>query len=69
MPSTSLGAGAKPDARAEALNAIEGQENFEALRRFLITVETLNKERRLLRKYLLGSKTGHQLTALRIDSL
>jgi len=35
--------------RAEALIAIDGQENFEGLERFLITVETLNKERRLLR--------------------
>ncbi len=44
--------------RAEALTAIEGQENFEGLRRFLTTVETLNKERRLLRSIYLAQKPG-----------
>jgi hypothetical protein len=44
--------------RAEALIAIEGQENFEGLQRFLITVETLNKERRLLRSIYLAQKPG-----------
>jgi ubiquinone/menaquinone biosynthesis C-methylase UbiE len=44
--------------RAEALIAIEGQEIFEGLQRFLITVETLNKERRRLRVIYLAQKLG-----------
>jgi SAM-dependent methyltransferase len=42
--------------RADTLIAIEGQENFEGLQRFLATVETLNKERRLLRSIYLAQK-------------
>jgi SAM-dependent methyltransferase len=44
--------------RADALIAIEGQENFEGLQRFLATVETLNTERRLLRNVYLAQKPG-----------
>ncbi len=44
--------------RAAALIAIEGQENFEGLQRFLATIETLNKERRLLRSIYLAQKPG-----------
>jgi len=44
--------------RAEALIAIEGQANFEGLQRFLITVETLNQERRLLPGIYLAHKPG-----------
>ena len=44
--------------RAEALIAIEGQENFEGLQRFLATVETLNKERRLFRSIYVARKSG-----------
>jgi len=44
--------------RAAALIAIEGQENFEGLQRFLATIETLNKERRLLRSVYLAQKPG-----------
>jgi SAM-dependent methyltransferase len=44
--------------RADALIAIEGQENFDGLQRFLATVETLNKERRLLRNIYLAQKPG-----------
>jgi ubiquinone/menaquinone biosynthesis C-methylase UbiE len=42
--------------RADALIAIEGQTSFEGLQRFLATVETLNKERRLLRSIYLAQK-------------
>jgi SAM-dependent methyltransferase len=42
--------------RAAALIAIEGQENFEGLQRFLATIETLNQERRLLRSIYLAQK-------------
>jgi SAM-dependent methyltransferase len=42
--------------RAAALMAIEGQENFEGLQRFLATIETLNQERRLLRSIYLAQK-------------
>lgn len=42
--------------RADALIAIEGQGNFAGLQRFLATVETLNKERRLLRSIYLAQK-------------
>ena len=42
--------------RADALIAIEGEENFEGLQRFLTTVETLNRERRLLRSICLARK-------------
>ncbi len=45
--------------RAQALIAIEGQENFEGLQRFLATVETLNKERRLLRRAYLAQKPAN----------
>ena len=45
--------------RAAALIAIEGQENFEGLQRFLTTVETVNKERRLLRSVYLAQKPGN----------
>ena len=44
--------------RAAALIAIEGQENFEGLQRFLATIETLNKEHRLLRSVYLAQKPG-----------
>jgi SAM-dependent methyltransferase len=44
--------------RAGALIAIEGQTNFEGLQHFLATVETLNKERRLLRSIYLAEKPG-----------
>jgi SAM-dependent methyltransferase len=44
--------------RADALIAIEGQANFDGLQRFLATVETLNKERRLLRSVYLAQKPG-----------
>ena len=44
--------------RAAALIAIEGQENFEGLQRFLTTVETVNQERRLLRSIYLAQKPG-----------
>jgi SAM-dependent methyltransferase len=44
--------------KADALIAIEGGENFEGLQRFLATVETLNKERRLLRSIYLAQKPG-----------
>jgi ubiquinone/menaquinone biosynthesis C-methylase UbiE len=44
--------------RAEALIAIEGQENFEGLQLFPTTVETLNKERRLLRSIYWAQKPG-----------
>jgi SAM-dependent methyltransferase len=44
--------------RADALIAIEGQGNFEGLQRFLATVETLNKERRLLRCIYVAQKPG-----------
>jgi hypothetical protein len=44
--------------RAAALIAIEGQENFEGLQRFLATVETVNQERRLLRSIYLAQKPG-----------
>jgi SAM-dependent methyltransferase len=44
--------------RAAALIAIEGQENFEGLQRFLTTVEAVNKERRLLRSIYLAQKPG-----------
>jgi hypothetical protein len=37
---------------------IEGQEDFEGLERFLTTVETLNKERRLLHNIYLAQKPG-----------
>ena len=42
--------------RADGLIAIEGQTSFEGLQRFLATVETLNKERRLLRSIYLAQK-------------
>ena len=42
--------------RAAALIAIEGQENFDGLQRFLATIETLNQERRLLRNIYLAQK-------------
>ena len=42
--------------RADTLIAIESQENFEGLQHFLATVETLNKERRLLRSIYLAQK-------------
>jgi ubiquinone/menaquinone biosynthesis C-methylase UbiE len=42
--------------RADALVAIESQENFDGLQRFLATVETLTKERRLLRNVYLAQK-------------
>ena len=42
--------------RAGALIAFEGQTNFEGLQRFLATVETLNRERRLLRSIYLAQK-------------
>jgi SAM-dependent methyltransferase len=44
--------------RAGALIAIEGRTNFEGLQHFLATVETLNKERRLLRSTYLAEKPG-----------
>jgi ubiquinone/menaquinone biosynthesis C-methylase UbiE len=44
--------------RADTLIAIEGQANFDGLQRFLATVETLNKERRLLRSVYLAQKPG-----------
>ena len=44
--------------KADALIALEGGENFEGLQRFLATVETLNKERRLLRSIYLAQKPG-----------
>jgi SAM-dependent methyltransferase len=44
--------------RADGLIAIEGQGNFEGLQHFLATVETLNKERRLLRSVYLAQKPG-----------
>jgi len=46
--------------RADTLIAIEGQENFEGLQRFLASVETLNKERRLLRFVYLAQKPATQ---------
>jgi ubiquinone/menaquinone biosynthesis C-methylase UbiE len=42
--------------RAEALSAIEGKENFEGLQKFLQTVETLTKERRLQRRFYVAEK-------------
>jgi SAM-dependent methyltransferase len=42
--------------RADTLIAIEGQENFEGLQRFLASVEILNQERRLLRFVYLAQK-------------
>jgi hypothetical protein len=44
--------------RADTLIAIEGRANFEGLQRFLATVQTLNKERRLLRTVYLAQKPG-----------
>jgi ubiquinone/menaquinone biosynthesis C-methylase UbiE len=43
--------------RAEALIAIEGQENYEGLQRFLSTVHTLTSERRLLRLLCVAQAT------------
>jgi len=46
-------------ARAEGrLIAIEGQESVERLQRFLVTVETLNKARCLLRSIYLAQAPG-----------
>jgi len=42
--------------RAEALTAIEGQENFEGLQRFLSTVHALTSEARLVRLLYLAQK-------------
>jgi SAM-dependent methyltransferase len=42
--------------RAEALRAIEGQENFEGLQRFLSTVHALTSEARLTRLLYLARK-------------
>jgi hypothetical protein len=45
-------------AQVASPHPIEGQEDFEGLERFLITVETLNKERRLLHNIYLAQKPG-----------
>ena len=42
--------------RAAALIAMEGMQNFEGLQMFLSSVETLNRERRLLRRVYLAQK-------------
>lgn len=42
--------------RAEALTEIEGQDNFRGLQRFLQTVETLAKDRRLQRRLYVCQK-------------
>jgi SAM-dependent methyltransferase len=44
--------------RAEALAGIEGPANFEGLQQFLMTVYTLTKERRLLRRLYLAERPG-----------
>jgi SAM-dependent methyltransferase len=44
--------------RAEALLAIEGRENFEGLQQFLLTVQVLTRERRLLRLLYTATKTA-----------
>jgi ubiquinone/menaquinone biosynthesis C-methylase UbiE len=44
--------------RAQALAGIEGQANFEGLQHFLMTVYTLTKERRLLRRLYLAERPG-----------
>jgi hypothetical protein len=51
-------------ARLEEAHRNRRPRNFEGLQRFLITVETLDKERRLLRNISLAQT----LTSLRIDS-
>ena len=44
--------------RAAALIEMEGKQNFEGLQLFLSSVETLNRERRLLRRVYLAQKNG-----------
>ena len=48
--------------RTEALAEIEGHANFEGLQRFLMTVYTLTKERRLLRRLYLAERPSKAQT-------